>query len=221
MKALCLFALALVCITGFAQKPAFSLASHFSLLRNFTPKEKFWARGQNVEVNLHFSPRQAGYVSIDYYTEGTFKNNFTATAKSASASPQAFPFTATGALLYRELSLGMKRYFKGAYRTEEGINIWGTAGFGFLFARVRNVGSVSIDTAYASPVLFGQTTIKRLSFDAGLGIEAHFRGTAYPFFTLRTWLPLSGQSSGYLYNNKVPLTLMAGVGVRVLFGYDY
>lgn len=223
MKCVVLVAVALVVTTGFAQKPSFSLASNFSLLRNLTPREKFWARGQSVEVDMHFSPRQTGYFSVDYYTEGRFKNNFTATAKSITSSPQSFPFVATGFLRYRQLSLGLKHYFKGDYNAEEGINIYGTAGFGFLFARMRNEASPSFDTTqYAPSIVIGQGTVKRLSFDAGLGIEAHFRGPAYPFFTLRTWLPASYHPSGYLHNsNKVPFALMAGLGLRVLFGYAY
>lgn len=214
---------AFICGTAVAQKPSFSLASDFSLLRNFTPKEKFWARGQNVEVDMHFSPRQTGYFSVDYYTEGRFQNHFTATAKSIFSSPQSLPFVATGFLRYRQLSIGLKHYFKGSFNTEEGMNIYGTAGFGFLFAGIRNAASPSFDTTeYAPSIVIGQGTVKRLSFDAGLGIEAHFRGPAYPFFTLRTWLPASYHPSGYLHsNNHLPVALMGSIGLRVLFAYAY
>lgn len=223
MKNVLLIFIVFICGTAVAQKPSYSLASNFSLLRNLTPGEKFWARGQNVEVNMHFSRRETGYLSVEYYTQASFQNNFTATAKSVLSSPQSFPFVATGYVRYRQLALGLKHYFKGGYDSEEGINIYGTAGFGFLFARVQNVASPSFDTTeYAPSIVIGQGTVKRLSFNAGLGVEANFRGPAYPFFTLRTWLPASSQSSGYLHSsNKFPFALIASIGLRVLFTYGY
>lgn len=223
MKRSLLFVALLLSTVAFAQRPSFSLVTNFSVLRNFTAKQKFWVVGQNVQANLHFSPRQTGYVSIEYYVEGVFKNNFTAIAKQSASSPQIIPFTATGRLRYRQISIGLKHYFKGSYSAEEGINIYGTAGFGFLFARMRNTTSPSFDTTtYASPLIIGQGNVKRLSFDAGLGAETNVGGPVYVFATLRTWLPASYQPSRYLHNSdRLPLSAMAGVGVRVLFGLAY
>lgn len=223
MKTVLLFVVVLISGYAFAQAPSFSLATHFSVLRNFTAKQKFWVKGQQVQANIHFSPRQTAYASIEYYTDGKFRNNFTATAKQASSSPQTFSFTANGTMRYRELSLGLKHYFKGNYSSEDGINIFGTAGFGFLFARITNIFSPSFDTTvYSSPIVAGKGIVKRLSFDASLGAETHVGGPIYLFGTVRTWLPASYQPSRYLHDsNRMPLSVMGGIGVRVLFGFAY
>lgn len=223
MKKALLFVALLVCASAFAQLPSLSVATHFSVLRNFTPKQKFWVVGQQVQINLHFSPKETGYASIEYYTDGTFQNTFTATAKQASSSPQTFPFTAKGIMRFREFSLGLKHYFSGSYSASDGLNVFGTAGFGFLFARMQNSFAPSFDTtAYASPIVTGQSTVKRLSFDASVGAETHLGGPLYGFATVRTWLPASYQPSRYLHNSdRLPLSVMGGIGVRVLFGFAY
>jgi hypothetical protein len=223
MKKTLLFAGMVIGTVAFSQKPSFSVASQFSLLRNVTRGQKFWAAGQHVQANLHLSPKETAYASIEYYTEGTFENNFTATAKQATSTPQTFPFTAKGTIRFRELSLGLKHYFRGGHSHREGINFFGTAGFGFLFARMSNSFSPPFDTTvYSSPIVAGRSIVKRLSFDAGLGAETHIRGPVFVFATMRTWLPASYQPSRYLHNSdRMPLTVMGGVGVRVLFGFTY
>jgi hypothetical protein len=222
MKRAFLFGAMLASVTLLAQ-PRFSIATNVSGLRNFTPKQPFWAVGQNVQLNIHLSSKESAYASIDYYTEGKFKNNFTATAKSATVTPQVIAFTATGRLRYQQLSLGWKHYFTGSFSGTEGINFFGLAGFGYLFSKISNSASTSIDTtSYTSPVAFGQGKVKRLSLDLGVGGEEHLGGSVYLFATMRTWLPASYHPIRYLHNSdRVPLTLMAGVGIRVLFGFDY
>ena len=103
------------------------------------------------------------------------------------------------------------------------MNIYGEAGFGYQFSKVKNNTSFPLDTSrYYTPVAFGQGTLKRLSFDGGIGVEKHLAGTLYIFTTLRTWLPASYQPSPFLHNSdRVPLSLMAGAGLRILFGSSY
>ena len=214
----------LICISigGIAQIP-FSVATNLSGLRSLSPKQNFWAIGQKVQANFHFAPRQTAYASLEYYTEGKFKNNFTAVSRSATASPQKINYIATGRLTYRQLSLGLKHYFSGTFNQPAGISFFGLAGFGFLFARASKSSSIAFDTSlYNSPVTFGQGKIKRLTFDAGVGAEVPLGGNFYAFADVRTWLPASSNPSRYLHNDdRVPLTLIAGAGLRILFGFDY
>ena len=202
----------------------FSLATGVSGLRNFSPKQKFWAFGQTVQANAHFSPKQTAYAWLDYYSEGTFKNNFIAVAKSPLSSPAQLPFRATGRLTYRHFSLGLKHYFRGGYAAEKNINIYGLAGFGFLFARVRNQFAPQIDTAlYAVPTMpTAQSTLRKLTFDAGVGAEMPLGGSFYVWADARTWLPASSKTSPFLHEQKnVPLPVMVSAGLRILFGTRY
>lgn len=223
MKKMFLILTVFASVMTFAQQPSFSIATHVVALRNLTPKEKFWSIGQNVQVSLHLSPRESGYASLEYYTEGQFKNNFTAVAKTPSSNPPSIAYTATGRLRYRQISLGWKHYFKGAFNAVSGVNIYGEAGFGYLFSKVKNNTSFPLDTAlYNVPVAFGEGQLKRLSLDAGIGAELHLGGPVYTFVTLRTWLPASYHSSPFLHNSdRVPLSLMAGMGLRILFDSAY
>jgi hypothetical protein len=201
----------------------FSVGTGVSGLRNFSPQQKFWAFGQTVQANFHFSPKQSAYAWLDYYTEGKFKNNFTAVTKIPFTSPLLIPFTATGRLTYRHFSLGWKHYFRGSYNAGKDFNMYGVAGFGFLFARIRNSFSPSADTSlYHIPVREGESRIRRLTFDLGLGAEMPVGGNFFAFAEARTWLPASSNGSHYLHSQRdVPLPLMVSAGMRVLFGLSY
>ena len=199
----------------------FSLGTGVAGLRNFSPQQQFWAIGQTVQANFHFLPKESAYASLDYYTEGKFKNNFVATTRPPFAPPFQIPFTATGRLTYRQLSIGWKQYFKGTYNAENEINIYGVAGFGFLFAKVRNQFSPAIDTSRyfvaTRPTI--ESRFRRLTFDLGLGAELPLGGNFFGFADVRTWLPASSRPSPYLHNQQdVPLALTASAGLRVLFG---
>jgi hypothetical protein len=215
--------LAAFCLATVASAQSrFGLSTGLSLLRNLSPSQTFWTIGQTVSANLHFAPQQTAYASLDYYQERGFINNFTATAKLPATLPQTIPFNATGRLRYRQLSVGLKHYFRGAYDSRS-VSIYGLTGFGFLFARATNAVSVAVDTsAYYSPVIAGQGGIKRLTFDLGLGAEVHAGSFLYLVGSVRAWLPSSYHSSPLLHNSdRVPLSLMASAGVRFLFGAGY
>lgn len=205
-------------------QPEFSIGTGVSVLRNFSPKQKFWAFGQTVQANVHFSPKQSAYAWLDYYSEGKYKNNFTATTKPPFAPPFQTPFTATGRLTYRHLSLGWKHYFRGRYGTSKEINIYGMAGFGFLFARVRNQFLPAIDTSrYFVPTLpTGGSKIKKLTFDLSIGVEQPLGGNFFAFADVRTWLPASSKTSPYLHDQKkIPLPVVASIGLRILYANLY
>jgi hypothetical protein len=222
MKIALLFVSVLLWKISFAQ-PSFSLATSVSGLQNFTPKQKFFVVGQKIQGDVHFSGKESGYASLEYYTEGKFKNNFSASAKSSLLSPQRLPFTATGRISVRQFSLGWKHYFKGGFSEQAGTTFYGLAGFGYLFASIRNSASPSFDTgSYTSPIIMGQGKVKRLTFDAGIGAETRLGGGVYAFADVRSWLPLSYTPSRYLHSsNRMPLTLMAGAGIRFLFDFTY
>lgn len=207
---------------SFAQ-PTFSIATDGSVLRNFSPQQKFWAAGQTVQMQFHFSPTQSAYTWVDYYTEGKFKNNFTASAKSFATSPQQIAYTATGYLTFRQISVGWKHYFKGSYNTTKDVNIYGLAGFGFLFAKARNNSSVPIDTIrYTVRPVIGEGNIKKLTLDLGAGGELHLGGNFYAYADVRTWLPASSSPSPFLHNQRnMPLPVMLCAGLRLLFDFSY
>lgn len=204
-------------------QPPFSVGTGIAGLRNVSKSQGFWALGQNVQVAFHFSPRQSGYASLDYFTGGSYRNTFTAAARLPQTSPQQLAYTATGRLEFRQVSVGWKHFFRGAYNAETGINVYGTAGFGLLFARVSNVFNTSVDASlYATPNVAGNTEFKRITFDAGLGAEYPLGGTFFAYGTVRGWAPASETRSPLLHNQRnVPAAVIATAGLRILFGSVY
>jgi hypothetical protein len=201
----------------------FSIGTGLSGLHNFSPRQQFWAIGQTIQANFHFAPKQGAYAWLDNYTEGSFSNTVSATAKSSQTNPKEITYTAKGHLTYRQFSLGLKHYFKGTFDGEKDFNLYGLAGFGFLFAKVRNTSSTAVDTSlYDVQVVDGEGKIKKLTFDLGLGGEVPLGGNFFIFSDARAWLPASSQPSPYLVNqHNVPLAFMLSVGMRVLFGINY
>lgn len=208
------------CIYGRAQI-RFSMAPDLSLMRNFSPQQKFWSLGETVQFNFHFNAKQSAYAWITYYTPGKFKNNFDAVAKSSTTSPVVVPFKASAKWRNNELSFGWKHYFKGSYSAETGYNIYSTAGFGLMFTKVENVFTPAVDTSlYTTPTLAGKSQFYRLTIDLGAGIEFPIGGNFFLYGDVRTWIPTTDYPSPYLHNNKnVPLPFMVSGGMRILFGY--
>jgi hypothetical protein len=201
----------------------FSAATGVSLLHNFSPQQSFNAIGHTIRVNAHFTPTQSAYAWIEYYTEGKFTNNFTATAKSPLAMPRQQRLAATGRIGYRHFSLGWKHYFNGGYSNDNRVNVYGLAGFGFLFATISNAFSTDVDTTqYSLATASGSGSLHRLTFDIGIGGERSLSGNLFLFADVRSWLPASSHPSPYLHNQRnVPLPVMLSAGVRVLLGSVY
>ena len=198
-----------------------SVAPDLSIMRNFSPKQKFWTLGSTVQFNFHFNAKESGYAWISYYTPGKFKNNFTATAKALTTSPSSIPFKASAKWRNNEMSLGWKHYFKGSYDAETGYNIYSVAGFGLMFTKVENIFSPAIDTSlYNTPTLAGNSEFYRLTIDLGTGVEFPIGGNFFLYGDVRTWIPTSDYPSPFLHSNKnVPLPFMISGGMRILFGY--
>lgn len=207
---------------GFAIKCSaqFSIATDASLLRNFNEQQKFWAFGQTVQLSFHISEKESVYTWIAYYTNGRFKNNFLATAKDPVTTPQEFGYTTYTGLRYRHLSIGWKHYFVGGYNSENIWNAYGYAGFGLLMGKANNRNSQPVDTAlyFIESPLVGDKAFKRLTFDAGLGIEIPLGAFTYIYTELRSWTPTSHYPSPYLYKNNYHLPGAAAVnmGLRIL-----
>jgi hypothetical protein len=209
-----------ICIHANAQI-RLSIAPDLSLMRNFSPKQKFWALGETVQFDFHFNEKQSAYAWITYYTPGKFKNDFAATAKNANTFPSVIPFKASANWRNNEISLGWKHYFKGSYDAETGYNIYSIAGFGLMFTKVANAFTPVIDTnLYSAPTVAGSSKFYRLTIDLGTGVEFPIGGNFFLYGDLRTWIPTSDYPSPYLHSNKnVPLPFMLSGGMRVLFGY--
>jgi len=198
-----------------------SVAADVSLMRNFSPKQKFWALGETVQFNFHFSAKESGYAWITYYTPGKFRNNFIAAAKSSTTFPSTIPFKASAKWRSNEISLGWKHYFKGSFDAESDYHLYSIAGFGLMFTKVENNFAPDIDTSqYTTPTLAGNSEFYRLTIDLGGGVEFPIGGNFFIYGDARTWIPTSDYPSPYLHSNKnVPLPFMISGGLRILFGY--
>lgn len=197
----------------------FSIATDLGLQRNFKKEQQFWAIGHTIQGQFHFTPKNGLYLWVSYYSNGKFKNDLAATAKSILTIPQEIDYTNNATMSLKHFSTGWKHYFKGSSEIEEGFSIYGYAGFGLLFGRIENSHSVAIDTNnYYVPARAGKAKFKRLTADLGLGWEAPIGGGLYVYTEGRFWVPASDYPSKYLFVNKnAPLAGMLNIGVRVLF----
>ena len=208
-------------VAVFSQSIRFSLATDVSALRSFKKDQRYWALGQTVSGNFHFTSVNTAYIWVSYYTEGKFKNDLVATAKSAVTTPQERAYTNRSKMNFRHVSIGWKHYFKGGSDIEKGWSFYGYGGFGLMIGRVINSHSVTIDTAdYVVPVLSGKANFKRLTFDLGLGYETPLGGDLYLYVEGRALVPASDYPSRYiLINENAPFTAALNLGFRIYFNY--
>ena len=206
-------------IACFAQSTRFSIATDLGLQRSFKNEQRYWAGGHTIQAQFHFAPKDGAYAWISYYTNGKFSNNVTATAKSAATLPQQINYVNNAVMRFKQISIGWKKYLKGAFNIEKGWNIYGYAGFGLLLGRVDNSHSVPIDTVvYNVPVRRGKANFKRLTLDLSLGWEAPLGADIFIYAEGRAWIPTTDYPSKYIFvNDNAPLVGMFNVGVRILF----
>ena len=199
---------------------AFSVATDLSVLRNMNTDQEFFAIGQNFQLNIHLTPKGSFYGSVSYYSAGKFDNTLTALAKDSVTMPQSINYTADSRVRYRNMSLGLKYYFKGEYSSQETWNIYGTAGFGIIFGKAENSHNPVVDTAlYEKPYVSieGAGQFKRLTLDLALGTETPIGSGIYLYTEVKTWLRASDYPSPYLYNQKAPNVVILCGGLRLLF----
>jgi hypothetical protein len=198
---------------------ALSIGTDLSILRQLSKHQKFLAVGQTVQANFHFAKKEAAYAWISYYSNGKFKNTLSATSKNSATVPATIKYSVKSRLRYRQISLGWKHFFRGAFDSEENYNLYWLAGFGLLLGKIENVHDRIIDTStYNKPeqVLAGISNFKRLTFDAALGGEIILAPGFYLYVELRSWFPASDYPSPFLYNNKIPSVILVNGGLRIL-----
>ncbi|MBK8748951.1 MAG: hypothetical protein IPM04_14265 [Saprospiraceae bacterium] len=176
----------------------------------------FWAYRQTL---FHLTPKDGVYVWFVYYSNGKFKNNLTADAKSPLTTPQLVNYTNSARMRLKQFSIGWRKYIIGTPDAEKHWNLYGFAGFGLMFGKVQNTHSVVIDTAlYNVPVRSGEGDFKRLTMDVGLGWEMPLGGDLFFYTEGKVWIPTTNYPSKYIFiNNNAPFVATFGAGVRVLF----
>jgi hypothetical protein len=217
------FFLILIILLFLSNKNAFSqisIATDFSVLRNFKKEQRFWSIGQAVQGHFHLTLRDEAYAIFTYYTTGKFSNRLVAKAKSTGTNPQQFNFFSNAQMRLRHFSIGWKRYLKGAYNSD-GWNLYGFAGFGLLGGKIINTYDRLIDTAlYNTPSnpIMGSGLFKRLTLDLAGGWEIYVGGDIYLYMEGRAWIPASDYPSEYLLiNDRAPLIATLHFGLRILF----
>ena len=198
---------------------AFSVGTDLSVLRSFNRNQQFTAVGQTVHGALHLKPRESVYASISYFTGGKFRNTLTALAYNPATTPQRLEYESRSTVRYRNLSFGLKHYFKGSYSNDSTWNLYGSAGFGLVFGEAENSHGRSIDTArYEIPpkAIAGTGEFKRLTLDLTLGVETQIGAGFYIYGEARTWLRASEFPSPYLFNKKAPNVGILSGGLRIL-----
>lgn len=211
--------LVFLAIDCFAQYPQFSIATDVGIQRNFKKEQHYWSIGHTVQALWHFTPKEGVYVWFCYYSNGKFKNDLVADAKSPLTTPAQVAYVNSGKMRLKQFSLGYKKYLKGASDLEKGYSIYAYGGFGLILGRIINTHSVSLDTSvYNVPVLAGKANFKRLTVDLGLGYERPIGGDFYFYTEGRVWIPTTDYPSRYIFvNENAPLVLMLQAGLRVLF----
>lgn len=220
LKKILLFTVILsVTHSSFAQQLRFSIATDLTVQRNFTKEQRYWAFGQTTHAHFHITPKDGIYIWFTYYSNGRFKNNLVATAKSPSTIPQQISYVNSARMRLKHFSIGWKRYLLGAADWEKGWNFYFFAGLGLQLGRIENTHSVTIDTSlYDVPVLSGKANFKRLTLDPGIGLEHYLGGDLYLYGEARTWIPTTDYPSKYILKNKdAPWTAMISLGLRLLF----
>ena len=205
--------------TAFSQRPVLSIATDLDLQHSFKKEQRYWAVGQAVQFQFHFTPEDGAYTWISYYSVGKFSNDLTAPAKLPATNPQQIDYRNNAEMRFKHFSVGWKHYLKGAYNNGDSWSLYGYAGFGLLLGRVINTHSVVIDTAlYNVPVRSGKANFKRLTLDLGLGWEINLGGDIYFYNEARVWVPTSDYPSKYIFINKnAPLVASLNFGIRILF----
>lgn len=209
----------LIAAKNFAQFPQVSFATDVSLQHNFKKEQRYSSIGQTITAILHLTGKEAVYTNFNYFSNGKFKNDLTATAKSSLTLPQQINYVNSGKMRLKHFSVGYRKYLKGTANAEKDWNLYAFAGLGIILGRIENSHSVAIDTVmYAVPVQSGKANFKRLTLDLGLGWEMPVGGDFFFYTEGRVWVPATGYPSNYIFvNENAPFAGMLNIGLRLFF----
>ena len=200
----------------------FSIATDFNLQRSFKKGTQYWAVGQILSAQLHFSSKDAGYAWLGYFSNGRFSNQVLATPKIPISSLPGLPYTSNTRMRFKHVSLGWKHYLLGDAMTERRPGAYTLAGLGILLGLVQNDHAEAIDTnSYYLPVLPGRQNFKRMTLDLGIGGEYYLGADLYIFGEAKAIIPMTDAPNRYLLDNKyTPYTGSLSVGFRILFNNE-
>jgi len=219
-KTLCFLILLLPVAAVVNGQTLFSLSSDFNLQRSLKKGQEYWAVGQTVTLHYNFTPQDAAYVWVAYFSNGKFRNKgLLAEVREPGTIPVAIRYDNHAEMRFKHISMGWKHYFTGSAVSEKAVGVYSLAGLGILLGLVSNSPSVKIDTAlYRLPVLTGSKNFKRLTIDLGLGTEVPLGADLYVYGEIKAILPITDYPSPYIVDNRyTPYTAMAAVGFRILF----
>jgi hypothetical protein len=199
----------------------FSLATDFSVLRNFDGQQPFTVFGQTLHGQWHVDEKNSFYTWFNYYSNGKYKSQLTATAKSITTQPQSISFTNKSEMKLRQISVGVKRYLLGTFKKTDQFNLYGAAGFGLILGAASNNFSTGIDTLQYSVqnnIIAGTGNFKRLSLDITAGWELPIAYEIFVYSEARLHIPTTGYPNNYLLKNtNAPFTGSINFGIRILF----
>lgn len=202
----------------------FSLATDVSLLHNFETTQKFTVIGQTLIPQWHLDKKTTVYAWLSYHSNGTYKTDLTAIAKSSTTQPQTISFVNESEMRLRQISIGIKQYLIGAYEKLEGFSFYGGGGFGLIHGRVFNTFSKAIDTslyAIQNDMANGQGDFKRMTFDITVGFDFPVSYEIFIYTEARVHIPTTDYPTKYLLkNSNAPFLGGINLGLRVLFNAD-
>jgi len=202
----------------------FSAASDISLLHNFDGKQKFTVAGQTLIPQWHLDQKNTLYAWFTYHSNGKYKSNLLATAKSSSTQPQTISFSNQSEMRLRQFSLGIKKYMFGSYDKLENFSLYVAGGFGLIIGSASNTFSSFIDTALytiQNNVTNGAGDFKRLTLDITGGVDFPVGYEIFIYTEIRMHIPTTNYPNSYLLkNSNAPFLGGINLGIRVLFNAD-
>jgi len=216
-----LFILSLVFSSALHAQVKFSIATDFSVLRNFDGQQPFTVFGQSLQAQWHLDEKNSLYTWFTYHSNGKYNSQLTATAKSIVTQPRSISFTNNSEMKLRQLSIGIKRWLLGSFNKTDKFNLYGAAGFGLIMGRASNNFTMAVDTLQyrvQNNIINGSGDFKRLTFDITGGWEMPVAYEIFVYSEARIHIPTTGYPNNYLLKNtNAPFTGSINIGLRILF----
>jgi hypothetical protein len=224
LKPFIYFIILLLSFSAVQAQVKFSLATDFSVLRNFDGQQPFTVAGQTLNTIFHFDEKNSVYAWFTYHANGKYHHTLSAYGKTPAIQPQQFSFTNRSEMRLRHLSIGVRRYFTGSYKKLENFNFYGGGGFGLIMGNASNNFSVPVDTTIyliQDNIIPGSGDFKRLTLDLTAGIEFPVAYEIFVFSEARLHIPTTEYPNTFLLkNNNAPFLGGLNLGIRILFNYE-